>query len=66
MQKTHPRGAVPPCADSPCSPRVINVPFDDLDCIHWLDIQEPEAVQMPQGVDESLPAATSVEEVRSV
>lgn len=44
---------------------VTGMPFADLDCIHWLEIQEPEPAQPPHEADESLPAARPIEEVPS-
>lgn len=54
MKNERPRGAMPPCADSPCRPpRIRAVPFTDLDCIHWLEIEDPEDFPEPRGVQAS-------------
>lgn len=41
------------------------MPFADLDCVHWLEIQEPEPAQPLREAEEPLPAATLIEEVPS-
>lgn len=38
------------------------VPFPDLDCVHWLEIQEPEDVPQPRDTKEALSVAIEPEE----